>query len=100
MPEHIIHIHSPGPRPPFYLIAEHLWGPGCDVASDGNSTTREDQSWTELNLLSRLSPPLRREICPVPVSPLILAVCSSQQSLCRMTSDFIVAYSGGTLQSV
>src|SRR5688572_13636966 len=45
--DHAVQIKAPGPRPEFYRIAEHLWGAGCNVDSDGDSCSPDDHDWTE-----------------------------------------------------
>lgn len=96
--DHFLHVISPGPRPPFFQVAEHLWGAGCIIDSDGNSKTPDDLQWTELTLILRGNPKQRVDIDPISDVPLILAVRSSHQSLCRMAVEFIVAVSGGEVR--
>jgi hypothetical protein len=91
-------IKHPGLRPAYYLIAEHLWGLGCNIDSDGNSRTPDDTHWTELTLSLRGKSSVRIDIDPLSIDPLVLAVRSSQESLCRQAAQFIVNYSGGELE--
>lgn len=98
MQEHVLYIKNPGPRPPYYQVADHVWGPGCDLDSDGNSATRDDRTWTELTLILRSSPDLRVEIHPASVEPLVLAIRSSHRPLCLATAEYLVATSGGILR--
>jgi hypothetical protein len=95
--DHVIHIKTPGPRPPFIRIAEYLWGTGCDVDSDGNSRTPDDREWTELSLVLRADVGQRIDIDPVSVEPLVLLVRSPQESLSMRVAEFIASYSGGAL---
>ena len=55
-------IENAGPRPPYFAVAEHLWGPGVDIDSDGDSATPEDPNWTELTVIRRKSPHERVEM--------------------------------------
>jgi hypothetical protein len=96
----IFSIKNPGPRPAYYLIAEHLWGAGCNIDSDGNSRTPGDTHWTELTLSLRGESSVRIDIDPLPIDPLVLAVRSTQESLCRQAAQFIVNYSGGALEKI
>jgi hypothetical protein len=94
---HAIQIRAPGPRPEFYLIAEHLWGIGCEIDSDGNSLTPEDREWTELTISLRSSHEDRVDIDQLSVDPLVLVVHSVKAELCKRTVDFIISVSGGTV---
>jgi hypothetical protein len=42
--EYTIRLRDPGPRPAYYLVADHLWGRGCNIDSDGNGATPDDTS--------------------------------------------------------
>jgi len=42
-----------GPMPPFYKLAEVLWGSGTDYDSDGDSEHPDYTNWTELTLTNR-----------------------------------------------
>ena len=99
MKNHSIHLKGLGPRPAYYLIAEHLWGAGCDIDSDGNSSSSEDSEWTELTLSLRGESGQHLEIDPLPSQPLVLVVRSSQETLARRAAEFIVSVSGGTLEA-
>lgn len=95
--EHTIKITLPGPRPEFYRIAEHLWGMNCDIDSDGDCVTPDDQQWTELTLSLRASPTERLDIDPFSLSPLVLVIRSRQALLCQKAAEFIVSFSGGLI---
>jgi hypothetical protein len=96
--DHSLQIIAPGPRPPYFQVAEHLWGIGCNIDSDGDSVTPEDRQWTELTVCLRSNPGQRVDIDPISNDPLILVVRSSDQSLCRQTAEFIASASGGEVQ--
>ena len=96
--DHFLHVVAPGLRPPFFQVAEHLWGVGCNIDSDGNSDTPDDRQWTELTVILRSDPVQRVNINPISNDPLILSVRSSHQSLCQMAAEFIVAVSGGEVR--
>ena len=85
--DHVIYIKIPGPRPPFFRIAEHLWGVGCDVDSDGNSRTPDDCEWTELSLVLRGDVGQRIDVDPVSFEPLVLLVRSPQESLSKRVAE-------------
>ena len=93
----VAHISNPGPRPPYYLVAEHLWGVGCNIDSDGNSRTPEDTEWTELTISLRASEAATIEVDPIGTAPLVLAVRSRDKELCQRVAQFLVSRSGGTL---
>jgi hypothetical protein len=96
--DYSLQIIAPGPRPPYSQVAEHLWGAGCDIDSDGNSVVPDDRQWTELTVCLRSSPEQRVDIDPLSNDPLILVVRSSDISLCQQTADFIVSVSGGEIR--
>jgi hypothetical protein len=90
-------ISNPGRRPPFYLVAEHLWGAGCNIDSDGNSRTPCDTEWTELTISQRDDSAAAIEVDPLSTEPLVLAVRSEDRELCRKAAQFIISSGGGTL---
>ncbi len=92
-------LHHPGPRPAFYRIAEHLWGAGCHVDSDGDSRTADDAQWTELTLILRDSSQQRLDIDPLSLAPLVLLIRASQADLGERAAYFIQSVAGGTLQA-
>ncbi|PPT25622.1 hypothetical protein XarbCFBP8132_19775 [Xanthomonas arboricola] len=98
--DHAIQIKAPGPRPAYYRVAEHLWGAGCNIDSDGDSRTPEDHDWTELSVSLRGAPGQQLDISPVSTEPLVLVVRSPQASLCSKAVKFIVSFSGGTVESI
>ncbi|OZB57934.1 MAG: hypothetical protein B7X39_20365 [Lysobacterales bacterium 14-68-21] len=95
--EHIVHVKAPGIRPPYYLVAELLWGAGCDFDSDGNSHTPEDGEWTELSLVLRSDVGQRVDIDPVSTEPLVLGVRSTHESLASQAARFLALHTGGAL---
>ncbi|MBS7561901.1 hypothetical protein DMX09_16080 [Pseudomonas protegens] len=92
-------LHHPGPRPAFYRVAEHLWGAGCNVDSDGDSRTADDEQWTELTLILRDSSQQRLDIDPLSLAPLVLLIRASQAGLGERAAHFIQSVAGGTLQA-
>ena len=49
----IFYLENPGPRPPYYEVAYHLWGKDCTFDSDGDSYDPESLEWTELTVALR-----------------------------------------------
>lgn len=89
---------GPGPRPPFRLVSEHLWGADADVDSDGNSAQADSTDWTELTLTLRPAYRERIDIDPVEGGvKLALRIKSNNQSLARQAADFLLAHCGGRL---
>ncbi|WP_231666480.1 hypothetical protein [Pseudomonas quasicaspiana] len=95
-----IQITPKGPLPAFYCIAEHLWGTGCDVDSDGDCTGSDDRHWTELTLSLRGTSEERIDIDPLSFMPLTLVIRSAHAILCQRVADYIVSVSGGTIGTV
>ena len=94
---HQLKVISPGPRPPFGQVADHLWDVGCDVDSDGNSRSPDDREWTELTVILRSDTEQRVDVDPISNDPLVLRVHSSNQLLCYRAAEFIASVSGGGL---
>jgi len=93
---HEFRIEVRGPRPPCTAVAEHLWGPGVDFDSDGDSTYPNDSSWTELTVIRR---PDYRERVDYLISkvPLVLNVASTSRELALRTTTFLATTTGGRL---
>jgi hypothetical protein len=90
-------IKDLGPRPPFSAVAEHLWGPGVDFDSDGNSVTPDDPTWTELTVILRKTPEERVDIDPASDTPLVLKVVSESRELALRAATFLTETTGGCL---
>jgi hypothetical protein len=98
VPEHVLYIKDPGPRPAYYLVADHLWGRGCNFDSDGDSAPANSTEWTELTLSLRGSAKSQHlSIYPVSLAPLVLVVRSSDADLCKRAATYIVSCSGGSV---
>jgi hypothetical protein len=97
---HELRIINSGKRPPCYLVANYLWGAGCDIDSDGNSATREDEAWTELTLILRADPSQRIDIDPIGSRPLVLKVVASNEALAASAATMIVEFGGGHIESL
>lgn len=95
-----IQITPGGPLPAFYCIAEHLWGRGCDVDSDGDCADPDDRQWTELTLSLRGTSGERLDIDPLSLKPLTLVIRSSHASLCQRAADYVISVSGGSIGAV
>ena len=96
---HTLTIINSKRRPAYYLLAEYLWGSGCNIDSDGNSSTPEDESWTELSLMLRSDPSQQLDIDPVQESPLILKVVASTEEMALKVAEKIVEFGGGSVES-
>lgn len=97
-------LRAPGPRPPYYQVAEHLWGSGCKFDSDGNSDHPNATDWTELTVTRRPAPneqdfaeTERVDIDPVGARPLVLAIASDNANLARKAAEFLHRQAGGEL---
>ncbi len=98
-------LTAPGPRPPYFEVAKHLWGSDCDYDSDGNSDHPEARDWTELTLSLRSdrlqqdrSPAERVDVDPVgDGEPLVLAIVSDHYGLARRAAEFLFRKAGGEL---
>jgi hypothetical protein len=96
-------LTSPGPRPPFYRVAEHLWGADCNFDSDGDSDFPDASDWTELTVVlrdesGRSLHDQRVDVDPVEgETPLILAIVSKSPELARRVAEFLQGEAGGEL---
>ena len=94
-------LKSPGPRPPFYKLAEHLWGADCHVDSDGDSIPPDTQFWTELTLApSGPDDAERLDIDPIVDSAghLSLLIRSESESIAARAADYLYQIAGGELR--
>lgn len=96
---HSFYLVAPGPRPPFYSLAEHLWGAGCDIDSDGDSEPPDSSDWTELTLILRTGQEEepRVDVDPLDDPSLVLWIRSDDEQLARRAAEYLHEHSGGTL---
>ena len=92
-----LRVQVNGPRPPYAEVAEHLWGPGIDFDSDGDSASPGDVHWRELTVERRVPPSERVDIDPVSETPLVLKVVASSQLLARRAAEFLRDSTNGRL---
>ncbi len=92
-------ITNPGPRPPYYKVADYLWGEGANIDSDGNSTNPEDTNWTEISICFRNKETPYVHVDPITENPLILEVRSNSYELAKKAAEFIAKSTGGILES-
>lgn len=86
---HVVHVSATGRRPAYWKLAAHLWGAGCNIDSDGNSQTPDDEEWTELTLSLRGEPGQVVTIDPVAEKPSTLAVRSADPALAEKVAAFL-----------
>jgi len=92
-------ISELGPRPPYYKVADYLWGQGANIDSDGNSTNPEDTNWTELSVCFRDDESPYVHVDPISENPLILEVRSTSYELAKKAAEFIANETGGILKN-
>lgn len=98
-PMHKLYLIAPGPRPPFYEVAQALWG-NADFDSDGDSDTPDAVDWTELTLSRRPDEVERVDVDPVGgAGPLVLCIKSENAELTRRAADFLWQRAGGSLSA-
>jgi hypothetical protein len=95
--EHRLFLLSPGLRPPFYEVVDHVYGHDSNVDTDGNSMTREAVDWTELYMAQR--PELRPvvSVFPMNLDATVLCIESTSEPLARKTAEYLHHRCGGTL---
>jgi hypothetical protein len=79
-----------GQMPPFGEVASKLWGPGCDVDSDGDACTPGSRDWRELTLILRPDGIERIDIDPQPSDSNELVIRASSIELLQKTVDLFV----------
>jgi len=97
---HCIYLIAPGPRPFSGDVAEHLWGPGCNIDSDGNDDQAPLDGWTELTVALRPECEQRVDIDPLDGrEPLVLVIRSEHEELARKAALFLQSETGGELSN-
>jgi hypothetical protein len=98
-PLHSFFLIAPGPRPPYALVAEHLWGVGCDFDSDGDSLTPDSTDWTELTveLRSGDAKGARVDVDPIDGPSLVLWIRSEDATIAEGAAAYLHRHAGGTL---
>ena len=97
--ESVFYLVSPGDRPPYGRVADHLWGSKANIDSDGNSRTPDDTQWTELSLILRDNDgEAEIHIDPVAVFPLVLKIRSPNAGLAERTAIFLSDQTAGTIE--
>jgi hypothetical protein len=94
-------LKSPGPRPPYYKLAEHLWGANCIIDSDGDSIPPDIQFWTELTVApTGPGDPERLDIDPIVDSAghLSLLIRSASESIAVRAAEYLLQTAGGELR--
>ena len=75
--------------PPYYDVAEYLWGKGVDIDSDGDSYPADATDWTELTLILRSDTTQRVDIDPSPLNTNFLVLKASNQHLKSAVVTFL-----------
>lgn len=92
-------LSNPGLRPPYWAVAEHVWGAGCDFDSDGDSSVPDASDWTELTVILRSDECQRIDIDPVEAAePFTLRIRSEDEQLAKKAAEFLAVRSGGELR--
>ena len=86
---HVVHISAAARRPAYWKLAAHLWGLGCNIDSDGNSRTPDDEEWTELTLSLRGEPGQSVTVDPITDQPATLVIRSSDPALAEKVAAFL-----------
>lgn len=84
-----MYVSAAGRRPAYWKLAAHLWGPGCNIDSDGNSRTPDDEEWTELTLFLRGEPGQFVTVDPIADQPATLAIRSPDATLAEKAAAFL-----------
>lgn len=99
--ETVLYLVDPDSRPPFGLVADHLWGADANIDSDGDSRFPNDSEWTELFLLLRGAEEVQHvQVDPVSTAPLVLQIRSPVAELTEKTASFLSGLTGGRIERV
>ena len=94
---HEFYLIAPGPRPPFFEVVDHVYGPDDTVDTDGDSGSREATDWTWLYM--QLRKPPYREQPVIEVAMLegenIMRIASDEAGLAERTATFLANRAGG-----
>lgn len=77
--------------PPYYKIADALWGADANIDSDGDSVTPDSTAWTELTLILRSDETQRIDIDPIEESK-DLMLKSGSSDLLHKTLSYLKNY--------
>lgn len=92
MPDEFVkRVQVIGPMPPYFKVAEALWGVGVDFDSDGDSSFPEDTCWRELTVILRPDYDERIDIDPDDDDRNSIIVKSDSQALLARTLHFLVS---------
>jgi hypothetical protein len=97
---HVVHVSAAARRPAYWKLAAHLWGPDCNIDSDGNSRTPDDEEWTELTLSLRGEPGQFVTVDPIADQPATLAIQSSDPALAEKVAAFLDGSRRGPVATV
>lgn len=97
--QHCYFILSPGPRPPFGQLVDHVYGGKANVDTDGDSPLPASTDWTWLYMQLRSQPKWAPvvEICMIDGEKTAMRVVSEDRALARKTADFLARETGGRL---
>lgn len=96
---HKYYLVSPGSRPPYYHVPQHLWGEDCDFDSEGDSyPDAHTTEWTELYAALRPECSEVIDIAPVDGFRLVLVIESANPELAFRAASFLQAQAGGELK--
>ena len=78
-----------GELPPYFQIADRLWGEDVDIYSDGNSISPESTCWDELTLILRSDETQRIDIDPADGEENTLILRASTRELAMSVVSFL-----------
>jgi hypothetical protein len=95
---HELFVHSSGPRPPFGSVVAHVYGPGANVDTDGDSYPALSAAWTWLHMQSRptLNAPVVK-IMMLDETATVMRVASDDLALATKAARFLAEQTGGKL---
>ena len=89
----------PGPRPPYFEVVDHVYGPDDTVDTEGDSSSPEATDWTWLYMQLRKPPYREQPVIEVEMleSENVMRIASDRADLAEKTAIFLADRAGGTI---
>lgn len=84
-----VRMELDGEMPPYYKIADFLWGSEANIDSDGDSRNPDSTNWTELTLILRNDEAQRIDIDPIEGEPGLFLLKAATSHLAEKTIRFL-----------
>ena len=95
--EHVILVKSPGPRPPFLEVVNHVYGREAVVDTEGDSHPPNSTEWTWLYMKLREQPYREQPLVEVTMNEdhSTMFIASDDRMLAEKTAKYLADRTGG-----